>query len=124
MSKNSEVILVWGEDNECNQWRSNMQYGQMALWLKEVGIRLIYVNPDLNNAAAIHASKWIPVRPNHDPALQLAIAYTWITEGTYDKEYLATHAVGFDKFEAYVMGKDDGTPKTPAWAAPLCGVPE
>ena len=93
----------------------------MALWLKEVGIQLIYVNPDLNNAAAIHASKWIPVRPNQDPALQLAIAYTWITEGTYDKEYVATHSVGFDKWKAYVMGEEDGTPKTPAWASPLCG---
>lgn len=124
ISKNAEVILVWGEDNECNQWRSNMLFGQMALWMKELGVKLVYVNPDLNNGAAIHASKWIPVRPNHDPALQLAIAYTWLTEGTYEKDYLATHSVGFDKFEAYVMGKEDGVPKTPAWAAPLCGVPE
>lgn len=124
ISKNSEGILVWGEDNECNQWRSNMQYGQYALWMKELGIKSIYITPDLNNGAGLHASKWIPIKPNHDPALQLAIAYTWLSEGTYDKAYLATHSVGFDKFEAYVMGKEDGTPKTPAWASPLCGVPE
>ena len=62
--------------------------------------------------------------PNTDAALQLAIAYIWITEGTYDKEYVATHTVGFDKFADYVLGKEDGIPKTPEWASPKCGVPE
>jgi trimethylamine-N-oxide reductase (cytochrome c) len=47
---------------------------------------------------------------------------TWIAEGTYD-EYLATHTCGFDKFKDYVMGKEDGIPKTPKWASPLCGIP-
>ena len=62
--------------------------------------------------------------PNTDAALQLAIAYIWITEGTYDKEYVETHVVGFDKFSDYVMGKEDGVPKTPEWASKKCGVPE
>ena len=47
----------------------------------------------------------------------MAVAYVWITEGTYDKEYVATHSFGFDKFEDYVLGKEDGVPKTPAWAS-------
>ena len=47
-----------------------------------------------------------------------------MTEGTYDKEYVATHVVGFDKFEDYVLGREDGVPKTPEWAAAKCGVPE
>ncbi len=61
----------------------------------------------------------IPMRP-----------YSWLslipglTEGTYNKEYVATHTVGFDKFADYVLGKEDGVPKTPAWASPKCGVPE
>ena len=87
------------------------------------GIKSVYICPDLNYGAAVHADKWIPILPNTDAALQLAIAYVWITEGTYDKEYVATHSVGFDKFEDYVLGKEDGVPKTPAWAAEITGVP-
>ncbi len=61
--------------------------------------------------------------PNTDAALQLAIIYTWLKEDTWDKEYVATHAVGMDKIEAYVLGEVDGTPKTPKWAEGKCGVP-
>jgi trimethylamine-N-oxide reductase (cytochrome c) len=78
----------------------------------------------LNYGAAIHADKWIPVLPNTDAALQLAIAFMWLTEGTYDKEYVETHVTGFDKFSDYVLGKEDGVAKTPEWAASKCGVPE
>ena len=92
-------------------------------WWTELGIKQIYIAPDLNYAAAVHADRWIPILPNTDAALYLAIAYWWFKHGTYDKEYLATHAYGVDKFEAYVMGEEDGVPKSPEWAAPITGVP-
>ena len=43
--------------------------------------------------------------PNTDSALQLAIAYVWITEDLYDKDYLDTHAIGFDWFVYHVNGE-------------------
>ena len=46
------------------------------------------IAPDLNYSAAVHADKWIPVSPNTDLALQFAIAYVWMTEGLYDKDYV------------------------------------
>jgi trimethylamine-N-oxide reductase (cytochrome c) len=95
----------------------------LCYWFTELGIECIYICPDLNYGAAVHADKWIPIKPGTDAALQLAIAYVWITEGTYDKEYVATHTFGYDKFEEYVLGKKDGIPKTPEWAAPKCGIP-
>jgi len=45
------------------------------------------------------------VLPNTDAALFLAIAYTWITEESYDKAYVATHTYGFDKFKDLVLGR-------------------
>ncbi len=55
-----------------------------------------------------------------DTALAMAIAYVWLTEGTYDKEYIEKRTVGFEEFAPYVLGESDGTPKTPEWAAVEC----
>ena len=52
-----------------------------------------------------------------------AIAYVWLTEGTYDEEYVATRTLGFEEFCAYVLGEEDGVAKTPEWAAEICDVP-
>ena len=32
--------------------------------------------------------------------------------------------MGYQEFEDYVLGKEDGVAKTPEWASPKCGVPE
>jgi len=124
IAENTNLLLFWGCDPETTPWGwGGQQASRLCYWFSELGIKSIYVCPDLNYGAAIHADKWIPVKPNTDAALHLAIAYTWISEGTYDKEYVATHTYGFEKFQEYVMGKEDGIPKTPKWAAEITGVP-
>jgi anaerobic selenocysteine-containing dehydrogenase len=125
VAENSELLLFWGCDPETTPWGFNGQLAsRLCYWWTELGKKCIYICPDLNYGAAVHADKWIPVRPNTDAALQLAIAYIWITEKTYDKEYVKTHTVGYEKFKEYVLGKEDGIPKTPAWASLKCGVSE
>ncbi|MFC1941869.1 molybdopterin-dependent oxidoreductase [Chloroflexota bacterium] len=124
IAEHSDIIFCWGGDWETTPWGFVGQSPSLwAFFYRSIGIKMIYVCPDVNYAAAIHADKWIPVYPNTDSALLLAIAYTWIVEDTYEKEYIATHTHGFDKFKAYVMGEEDGVPKTPKWASPLCGIP-
>ena len=125
VSKHADMILFWGCDPETTSWGfSGQTAGQIAYFWKEAGIKAIYICPDCNYGAAIHADKWIPVFPNTDAALQLAIMYVWFKEGTYNKAYCTTHVVGMDKMEAYVFGEMDNTPKTPEWASRKCGVPE
>jgi len=125
IAKHTEMILCWGCDPETTPW--GFAAGQIAsrwfYWFTELGIKQIFVCPDLNYGAAVHADKWIPILPNTDAALHLAIAHYWITNDLYDKEYIATHTVGFDKFSDYVLGKEDGIPKTPIWASKITGVP-
>ena len=122
--ENCDSVYVWGGDPETTGWgfRGQLASRLMFFWT-EVGIEQVYICPDLNYSACIHADKWIPVLPNTDAALQLAVIYMWVTEGTYDKEYVATHTVGMDKIEDYVLGKVDGIPKTPQWASEKCKVP-
>jgi trimethylamine-N-oxide reductase (cytochrome c) len=122
---NSDMVLCWGFDptTTTRGFSSGDMVSKYCYWLTELGIKQIYICPDLNYGAAVHADKWISILPNTDAALHLAIAYLWIKAGTYDKEYVATHTVGFEKFENYVLGKENGIPKTPKWAAEKTGVP-
>jgi len=126
MARNCEMFII-ATDKETTPWAFQDQYNSlMHTWFREIGIEHVFVTPDLNYAAAIHADKWIPVLPGQDGALYLAVCYVWLTEDTYDKEYVATHTLGFDKFADYVLGNEAGDPegpKTPEWAAPKCGVP-
>ena len=125
MTENCDMVLFWGGDPETTPWGFTGQCAtRLCYFWTEVGIKQVYICPDLNYGAAVHADKWIPILPNTDAAFQLAIIYMWITEGTYNKEYVKTHTVGMDKVEDYVLGKEDGVPKTPAWASKKCGVPE
>ena len=125
IAKNSGMLLFWGCDPETTPWGFNgQQASRLCYWFTDLGIKQVYVCPEVNYGAAVHADKWIPVLPNTDAAMQLAIAYTWIKEGTYDKKYIATHTYGYQEFEDYVLGKEDGIAKTPEWASAKCGVPE
>ena len=124
VSKHTDAILFWGCDPETTPWGFNGQLAsRLSYWFTDLGIKSIYVAPDLNYGAAVHADKWIPLLPNTDAALYLAIANVWLNEGTYDQEYVRTHTVGFERFRAYVMGEEDGIAKTPKWAEPITGVP-
>lgn len=124
VAENTELLLFWGCDPETTPWAFDGQMSsRLCYWWRKIGIKCIFISPDLNYGAALHADRWIPILPCTDAALQLAVAYVWITEDTYDKDYVATHTFGFEKFRDYVLGVEDGVPKTPEWAAGKCGVP-
>ena len=125
IAKNAELLLFWAADPETTPVGfDGYMSSRLNEWLHSIGLKYIYVDPALNYSACRMADKWIPILPNTDAAMFLAIAHVWITEGTYDKEYVKTHAVGAEPFFDYVLGKEDGEPKTAAWASGKCGVPE
>ncbi len=124
IAENGDCVIMWGGDPETTPWGwGGMMPGRIESFFTEAGIKQIFISPDLNYAGVAHADKWIPVLPNTDAALQCAIAYVWMSEGLYDREWVESHSVGFDWFEHYILGNEDGVAKTPAWAAPICGVP-
>jgi len=121
--KNSNMVIYWSQDpTSTAQMYRGYEYEEYFRWIQAAGIKTVAITPNLNELAAFHCDKWIPVQPGYDIPLELAIAYVWFSEGTWDKAWVETHAVGMDKFQDYVMGKTDGVPKTPEWAAPKCGV--
>src|SRR5262249_7911980 len=68
-------------------------------------------------------AQWIPIRPNTDTALMLAMAHTLLQDGRADEAFLARYCHGFEPFRRYLLGSDDGTAKSAEWAAAITGVP-
>jgi anaerobic dimethyl sulfoxide reductase subunit A len=53
----------------------------------------------------------------------MAMAYVMIQENLQNQKFLDTYTAGFEKFKDYVLGLEDGVPKSPAWAEAITGVP-
>jgi anaerobic selenocysteine-containing dehydrogenase len=122
--KHAEMVVFWSADPETNGGIYSAHESTIRRkWLKELGVKMVFIDPHFNHTAAWIGDKWLSPKIGTDHAISFAIAYTWLTEGTYDKEYVATHAHGFEEWADYVLGKQDGTPKTCEWAEIESGVP-
>jgi len=123
--QNSEMIVFWSNDPDTTRGTySGQESAIWRVWLKERGIKAIFIDPFYNYTTAAMDGTWMPIRPGSDTALAMAIAYVWITEGTYDKAYVADRTIGFDEFKDYILGVGDKEyPKTPEWAAEESGIP-
>ena len=121
--QNAEMIVFWSNDPDSTRGvYSGSDAAIWRRWLKEKGVKMVFIDPFYNYTAAAMGGKWLAPRIGTDTALALAIAYVWITENSYDRDYVRDRTVGFDTFRDYVLGKEDGQPKTPAWAAQHSGV--
>ena len=122
--KHTELIVHWSNDPDSTRGLYGGQESALwRLWLRDLGIKQVFIDPFCNYTASILGDKWIAPRPGTDAALALALAYIWIDEGTYDREYIENRTVGFDDWRKYVMGEEDSLPKTPHWAERICDVP-
>jgi trimethylamine-N-oxide reductase (cytochrome c) len=122
--KHSEMVVFWAADPETTGGiHAAFESTSRRFWMKELGIKMVFVDPYFNHTAGLFSDKWFAPRPGTDVAFGLAIAHTWLAEGTYDKEYIAERTTGFDEWRDYVLGASDNVPKTPAWAESECGVP-
>ncbi|MFQ5882200.1 MAG: molybdopterin-dependent oxidoreductase [Candidatus Methylomirabilales bacterium] len=96
-------LLSWG-------WNITNAGGNKTCWLtwpqqltaaKERGIKVVAIDPRLRGAGPF-ADEWIPIRPQTDMALALALCRELIQQGTIDREYLARYT------NAPFLVKEDG----------------
>ncbi len=122
--KECEMMVFWGSDPESVPGAySGFESTIRRQWLKDLGVKTVHINPYYDHTAALMGGKWLAPRPDTGNAMSLAIAYVWITEDLYDKEYVASRTTGFDKWKDYILGKEDGIPKTPEWQEKETTVP-
>ncbi len=86
------------------------------------GVTFTSISPMRDDGVAAFGATWLPIRPNTDTALILALAHVVHARGATDDAFLARCTTGADRFIAYVTGASDGIAKTPAWAAPITGM--
>ncbi|ABV35918.1 anaerobic dimethyl sulfoxide reductase, A subunit, DmsA/YnfE family protein [Shewanella sediminis HAW-EB3] len=109
------------------------------------GKKVIHIDCRYSDSAMGRESEYYPCRPGTDAALCEAMAYVLITEELLDEQFLSDKCYGFraepsiqdardsskmlpevvyeDSYEAHILGVKDGQPKTPQWAAEICGIP-
>jgi trimethylamine-N-oxide reductase (cytochrome c) len=121
--QNCEMIVFWSANPEATSGAYGAFEGTVRRqWLKKSGIKSVHIDPYYDDTAQFLGGKWIAPKPTTSPALAMAIAHVWMTEGLYDKDYVATHTKGFEVWQAYILGKEDGVPKTPEWGEKETGV--
>ncbi len=86
------------------------------------GARFVLISPLKDDFPKDLNAEWLPVIPGTDVALMLGLAHVLVTEGLHDRAFLDRYAVGYQRFEDYLLGRTDGVAKSPEWASGLCGI--
>jgi anaerobic selenocysteine-containing dehydrogenase len=103
--ENAKVILLWGSNpanaNRLGGYAAYDGFHQVLHRAKKKGVKVVVIDPVRSETASL-ADLW--VRPNlgTDSALGLAMAYTIIGEGLYDKAFVKEWVVGFEEIQRHV----------------------
>jgi biotin/methionine sulfoxide reductase len=119
---NSKLMVLFGDANPKNAQVSKGGCASHATsgWIAELarsGAEVVNISPIREDGPEAVAPRWIPIRPNTDTAMLLALTHTLVSENLYDRMFLTTHCSGFERVKPYLMGESDGQPKD--WAVVL-----
>ena len=98
---------------------SRHEVGHWLGKLQNAGCRVITIGPERGDALG----EWWPIRPGTDTALMLALIHEIVAAGQEDRDFLHRYTSGWEVLRAYVMGDEDGQPKSADWAATICDLP-
>ncbi len=128
----SKLIIMWGW-NPAYTFHGGNTFYYMRL-AKQRGCKFVLVDPQYTDSASAYDAEWIPIRPNTDAAMLAGMCHYVFANNLQDQEFINLFAQGVDagtmpmwawgqeSFKDYIFGRFDGTPKTPEWAAEICGV--
>lgn len=110
------------EDTKClfifgyNAADSHPVVARRIIKAKEKGAKIIVTDPRFTEAARI-ADLWLPINNGANMAMVNACANVLITEGLYNKQYVANYTEGFEEYKAMIAKY------TPEYAEKITGVP-
>ncbi|MBK9083202.1 MAG: molybdopterin-dependent oxidoreductase [Rhizobiales bacterium] len=128
----TKLIIMWGW-NPAYTFHGGNTFYYMRL-AKQRGCKFVLVDPQYTDSASTYDAWWIPIRPNTDAAMLAGMAHYIFANNLQDQNFINRFTQGMDpgtmpqwawgqeSFKDYIMGVSDGQPKTPEWAAAICGV--
>ncbi|UJF18166.1 trimethylamine-N-oxide reductase TorA [Vibrio sp. SS-MA-C1-2] len=127
----TKTLVLWANDPVKNLqvgWNAETHesFAYLAELKKKIAnkeIRVISIDPVVTKTQAYLGCEHIYVNPQTDVALMLGIAHEMISNNLHDKKFIDGYSLGYDRFEPYVLGKDDGVEKSAEWASKITGVP-
>ena len=118
---NSKLVILWGWNPAVTIQDPGTSL--MLAKVREKGTRIIVIDPRYSDSAATFAHQWVPIRPGTDSAMLIAMAYVILKENLQDQPFIDKHTVGIEQYRDYLLGVEDGVPKTPQWAESISTVP-
>jgi anaerobic selenocysteine-containing dehydrogenase len=97
MGRKSTCLVNWAQDPAASM--ANMVQDIMAL--KERGGKVITIDPRVTQTAAL-SDLHIRPRPGTDAALANAMANMIVRADLHDKEFIANHTVGFERYKKFL----------------------
>ncbi len=132
----SKLMIMWGW-NPAYTFHGGNTFYYLRL-AKQRGCKFVLIDPQYTDSAACYDAWWIPIKPNTDAAMMAGMAHFIFTNNLQDQEFINRFCQGMDagtmpvwasgsangqeNFKDYILGAYDGVPKTPEWAAEICGV--
>lgn len=127
VADNSELVLAFGglplrNANVSNGGISNHCALPCLRTARDRGAKFVLISPLRDDLPDEIPCDWYAPHPGTDTALMLGMAWHLHHKGLVDRAYLDEYTMGYETFEAYLLGKTDSTPKTPEWAEAICGI--
>ena len=128
----AKLIIMWGW-NPAYTFHGGNTFYYMRL-AKQRGCKFVVVDPQYTDSCAAYDAWWIPIKPNTDAAMMAGMAHHIFSNNLQDQNFIDRFCQGMDagtmpgwaqgqeNFRDYILGNSDGVPKTPEWAAKICGV--
>lgn len=111
LGEHAELVLMWGANlaSQPNTGRHLVAARRRGAYVVTIDVR--------ETEAARQSDEVVLIRPGTDAALALAMMHVIVAQQRHDAAFIAAHTVGFERLAEHVRAF------TPAWAAPITGVP-
>ena len=94
----SDLVIAWG----CDLVAVNVHFWALLEKLRKTGVKLVVIDPRRSLTAA-RADWHLPIRIGTDAALACGIAHILLRDGKIDRDYVAAHTLGFERWAAEVL---------------------